>query len=184
MVTNVQVVGRTDTGHNYPVKVDRESGALVSMDTVHQRIHSGALYSLDFIDLTLANNGTVETLIVVPADLNVHLRFAAECGGDSRIQGYENTTVSDNGTLQTMINRNRESPNTASFSVYASPTITDDGDLLADGIILGGSGGKAIGGSAGSFEEWILPTGTYLFRLTNISGQSQIAYAQLDIYED
>ena len=89
------------------------------------------------------------------------------------------------GDTLTAHNRNRFSSNVSSIVVTSSPTLgTDDGTQLATAVIPGGTGGNATGGISGSFEEWILKTNeSYLFRLTNISGNTKAVMLQLDWYE-
>lgn len=160
-----------------------DSRALVTMDTRHNRIHRGQMYEYTEVDAALANAGTIELLLVLTA--GAHMRFASVAGGDARVQLYEGTTVSANGTQRTAQNRNRFSSNTPDMAIYFSPTITGDGTLISDGILPGGIGGLfSGGGSSDIFEEWILGPGNYLLRLTNISGGAQPCSVQVDFYED
>lgn len=164
--------------------VDGFSKALVSIDTVHSRIHAGQVYQLDVLDLALADDAAIDVLIIVGADEGGHVRFAANAGGDAQIQLYEDTTVSANGAVQTPQNRNRRSLNTPDLTLYLGPTVTGVGTVLSNRLIPAGKGGNSAGGDISSFEEWILAESTnYLFRVTNRGGGAKPVGLAIDWYE-
>ena len=178
---HVRIFGQTDT----IAEVDDTIGAnaLVFIDTIHNRIHRGQFFSLDQFNTGLAAAGTIELLVKVTT--GAHVRLTAAAGGDARLQLFEGTTVSANGTPLTPVNRNRFSTLAAVTQFYSGPTITADGTSLLDTLLPGGTGGIFSGGGGGeTFEEFILAPGNYLVRLTNISGSTQPANVQVDFYED
>lgn len=168
-----------------PARVDdtADCDGVVVIDTIHDRMHRGQFFTAGLVNLALANNGTLELLLRVST--GAHVRFAANNGGDARVQLFENATFSDPGSAVTRVNRNRFSSKTAKTLISSAPTISDDGDSIFDKVLAGGSGFFfTSGGELGSFEEYILSPGDYLFRLTNLSGSTQPADLQLDFYEN
>lgn len=170
------------------VKVSREmqkgrATGFPSINIVHERIHRGQLFVVQLVDEALANNGNLD-ILVRPNGRSLHARGSAQSGGDARIRIYENTTFSAAGSIVTPIDRNRVTKNAVTGLFTSAPTITDVGDQLAEQLVPGGSGFFTTGGSAQTWNEWVLDKdGTYLVRLTNVSGSVQIAHLEIDFYE-
>lgn len=184
MVEQVRIIGPEDSNGVQEVRVDEEEGAnaLVVIDTVHDRIHRGQMFSASFVNAALGSAGTLEVLLVVTGD--AHLRLKGSSGGDGRLQIYEGTTVSANGAALSLPNRNRGSALSTTLAAYSGPTITADGTLLYDTIIPGGSGNFSGGGSGGFLEEFDLVAGNYLIRLTNIAASAEPCSINVDVYEN
>lgn len=153
----------------------------VTISEPHQRIHDGLFFSAGVNDPALANGASLEVLFRISG--GAHVTFYLAIGGDATFQGFENTVVSADGTSVPVINRNRFTGNGSANSVFDGPTITNDGDLLLEQLILGGDGGQAAGGAAAVFLEWVLDDGDHLIRLTNDSGQVRRTQLLLDWYE-
>ena len=155
---------------------DEYSNHLIVMGEIHARIHEGKLFSLSHIQNNVANNAYIDVLIKTHASKYMHVRFESGAGGDATFTVHENPTVSNNGTLKSPLNRNRNSDITNFATFYTTPTVSALGTELVNELQPGGSGGFLFfGGGSGSssrgFEEWILkPNEDYLVRLTNISG--------------
>jgi len=111
-----------------------------------------------------------------------HLVFDVNCGGDSEFEIYEGAVVSG-GTPFTAINRHRSVGSTSQSASLINPTITSTGTALTGEFLAGGSGGGASGASAYSFQYVLAPLTTYLFRLTNRSGQAHMAHIMIEWYE-
>lgn len=186
MVELCKIVGENNndpTGMT-PARVDERAEALVTIDTVHERIHRGQLFSVDYLDAALASAGVIEMLVTVPSGVAAHSRITGSAGGDATLKIFESPTVSASGTALTPVDRNRSTANTATLTVTHTPTTTADGTQLMDMLLPGGAGGNAAGSSDDIFGEMILAAGkTYLIRLTNIAGTTKPAHLQLDFYE-
>lgn len=163
--------------------VDNLDNALVIIDAIHAAIHKGLMYQSDVVNETLGDPGNLDVLVRVPAGKAAHLRSQASVGGNCRLFMYQGPTVTDDGTAVARHNRNLFSSNESNTLVFSGPTTSALGTLLPDGIIPGGIKGAGSGAQAGSFEEWVLPPGDYLVRLTNISGGVQPVSIALDWYE-
>jgi hypothetical protein len=156
---------------------------LLTIDSLHNRIHSGAFFSSGASNAALGNNADLDVLIQTPATGTIHLRGLGEIGGDGQFYLFEDTTFSAAGTALGASNHNRLSSNVTTVTLTHTPTITGDGTQLASGVILGGTGGMASGGSV-TPQEWLLAQSTnYLVRLTNVSGQAQVAQLTIDFYD-
>ena len=164
-------------------EVDGVANALVTIDTIHNWIHEGVVYTATELDLTLAADASIELLLRVPAATYVHFGADAAVGSDASVWFFEDPTSTDDGSAVSRINRNRASANTSSLLVFTGPTLTGDGTKLSEGLIPGGSGGNANGGQAVSLMEWILNEGDYLVRLTNEDGGASADSIALHWYE-
>ena len=157
---------------------------VVSIDTVHQHIHEGIMFSAHQYDDAVANDGTLAFLIQVPAGVSPHLRPRAAAGGDAEVRLFEAPTFSAAGSAAAALNRKRSSDITALATVTTGPTVSVNGTELDATYVPGGSRNQAVGGSAGFFQEWILaPSTNYLVLMTNKSGGSAELALALDWYE-
>lgn len=173
--------------NNTPIygSTDAISGALTTLDTVHKRVYDGEFFTGGANNPALANDGELDCLLVVTT--TAHLRMSTVSDGLTQVWLYEGTTVSAAGAVQTVFNRNRESALVSDAVMTAGPTITDLGTALITSIIPGASGAgpaSGAGGAAVSWEEWVLPAGTYLMRMKNISGGAAAMSFIIDFYHD
>jgi hypothetical protein len=130
----------------------------------------------------LADDASIDIAVAWAAGKYPHLVFDVNCGGDAEFTIYENATVTG-GTSFTAINRYRSSANTSSSAILINPTVTTTGTALTGEFLAGGSGGQAGGAAAFSFQYVLAPLTTYLFRLTNRSGQAHMAHLMIEWYE-
>jgi hypothetical protein len=154
-------------------------------DINHIRLHEGRAYYVYHLNgdaNQLANDANIDIAIAWAAGKTPHLVFDVNCGGDAEFQIYEGATVTG-GTSFTAVQRYRPSTNVSSSAALINPTVTSTGTTLASQFIAGGSGGGAGGAAAFSFQYVLKPLTTYLFRLTNRSGQSHMAHAMIEWYE-
>ena len=154
-------------------------------DINHVRLHEGRayyVYDLHGDANPLANDANMDIAIAWASGKTPHLVFDVNCGGDAEFTIYEGATVTG-GTSFTAINRYRPSTNVSASAALIDPTVTSTGTVLAAQFIAGGSGGQAGGAAAFSFQYVLKPLTTYLFRLTNRSGQSHMAHAMIEWYE-
>lgn len=144
---------------------DPRSDGLVELDTVHERIHAGHLFTASFYAAGVLNAANAD-MLVRPVE-ETHLRFDATSAGDAELLLYENPTISANGTALTLANRNRASKNVATTTAYSGPTVSAVGTKLFDTLVPAWTHSQI-------FEEWVLKAGNiYLVRFTNKSGATQ-----------
>ena len=158
---------------------------LVIADVNHVRLHEARAYYVYYLNGSankLANDASIDIAIAWASGKTPHLVFDVNCGGDAEFTIYENAVVTG-GTSFTAINRYRPSTNTSASAALINPTVTSTGTALTGEFLAGGSGGQAGGASAYSFQYVLSPLTTYLFRLTNRSGQAHMAHMMIEWYE-
>ena len=164
--------------------IEKFSQHLIMKGDIHALIHEGRFFSTGLSDVALSGGASLEILIQAPIGAPLHVRFQGSMGADASTSFFEGTTFSAAGAAITPVNRNRRSTNAAGGTWTSGPTITADGTELFSGVIPGGSGGNAPGAQAAGFQEWILGSGVnYLARITNLTGQAQVANLEIDFYD-
>lgn len=158
---------------------------VVSVTEPRLKTEQGIFCEAEIIDLALGNGNSIDMLFRIGAR-DVHILPQMSAGGDATLETFEAPTTSADGTPVTVINRNRTRTDITPLALaFDGPTITDPGTLLDTLVLAGGSGGNSQGGDAVFETEWIFaPNTDYLFRLTNIAGQTQIAHLHFNFYED
>jgi hypothetical protein len=176
-----------------PTYIDKDGNQLVAgsekpfavADVNHVRLHEGRafyVYDLHGSSNKLANDANMDIAIAWATGKTPHLIFNVNCGGDAEFRIYENAVVTG-GTSFTAINRYRPSANVSASAALIDPTVTSTGTALTGSFLAGGSGGQAGGANAYSFQYVLSPLTTYLFRLTNKSGQAHMAHLMIEWYE-
>jgi hypothetical protein len=158
---------------------------LVIADVNHVRLHEGRAFYVYYLNgdaNPLANDASIDIAIAWASGKTPHLVFDVNCGGDAEFTIYEGAVVTG-GTSFTAINRYRPSTNTSSSAALINPTVTSTGTALTGEFLAGGTGGQAGGAAAFSFQYVLSPLTTYLFRLTNRSGQAHMAHVMIEWYE-
>lgn len=164
-----------------PTDVD---GRVIFSDADHAKIHLGELFTSSYKNpdaSPVADNANFDVLIITPADLSVNMTYEVTATGAYELAIYEDTTVTDNGTLLSRMNRNRIlSHKKAKTLVYHTPTVTNVGLLL-----LNEASNGLLGGVNRGEKEWILkPSTRYLVRLINRAGSAQSMSTIVSWYEE
>lgn len=153
-------------------------------DDPHSRIHQGVFYSASEIVGALADDANFDMILTTPADDWPHCAPEPSFDASADFLIYEDPTFTV-GTSVDVVNHNRNSANTFDGTVVHTPTVTVPGtQILISDHVPGGTGGNASGSTAGQFaNEFILkPSTSYLFRLTNRSGQANRGGIILNFY--
>jgi len=115
------------------------------------------------------------------ANLNILFITTEEIGcvvsingtGNTKIEFFEGTTVSADGSEETLFNMRRSSSETPSTTVFTGPTVLADGTLIHEIFINAGEKNNALGLASSSEIPIILKLGTkYLLRAQNLSGST------------
>lgn len=173
------IYGRDGNGDPVALEADQYFQGLVTIDTVHERIHRGQSFlggHLWPVASAIADNANAD-LLIVTGSTPIHMISHISAGGQSEVYYYEGVTVSANGTAADLINKNRLSSVSSGCAIYYGPTVTGTGTQLPSTLLAAGVGnnlgGQApAGGFDGSFDsEIILKASTkYLIRVTNRAG--------------
>jgi len=154
-----------------PAEVDNSTHSMQTIEYSHHEIHAGSHYKAGFMNTDLDTDATVQLLFVTPNTTKwAHWTLTAQATGSAKIEVYEGTSVSANGTAVTRWNRNRNSTNTSTTLVYHTPTVTTSGTKMITKYI-GSEGFRSnIGGEhRGDSEFMLLQNTKYLLVLTAIS---------------
>ena len=176
-----------------PTYIDKDGNQVVAgsekpfvmADINHVRLHEGRAFYVYYLNGNanqLADDASIDIAIAWATGKTPHLVFDVNCGGDAEFTIYEGATVTG-GTAFTAINRYRPSTNVSASATLINPTVTSTGTALTGEFLAGGSGGQAGGAAAFSFQYVLSPLTTYLFRLTNRSGQAHMAHIMIEWYE-
>lgn len=164
------------------VEIDRLVKSVPTTSTFHHLCHEGYVFIQNKRYADIADAANLDLLVRMPAgnaDRQVHMRFSflgeANTGTlDVDIVMYKDTTVSADGSAQTIVNvSDYFNAKTTGVEIYEGPTVTDVGTPKPVSALLGTK--KGASSEESHVPEWILtPDGeserNYLFRLTNNSG--------------
>jgi hypothetical protein len=159
-----------------------------TIDINHLRLHEGRAYYVYHTHKDggrLAVGASINIALAFPAGVEAHAVVDYQCGGETEVYVYESPTTSG-GTSMTLHRRNRVI-NTASQGVAVlNPTVSAIGTEFYSELITSaeGQGNRSGAGGRGfSLEFMLKPLTTYLFRLTNVNSNSQMAELRIDWYE-
>lgn len=154
----------------------------------HVLVHEGEFFQTCVLNTSVANTSAIQLLIQCAASKSVHLYVKLVAGGDALFQMYEGPTFSAAGDALTAHNHNRVSSKTASGVFTSSPTVSDNGTLMCQEFLAGGTGqgnGATPGAVQGlATEQYVLSPGEdYLLKLTNNAGSNQPLQIIVAFYE-
>jgi hypothetical protein len=179
--TDVRAVALTQQARDDTQRLVSVFDPLTTIDVKAQNLRDGQTYYAFVAKLTgnlLANNASIDLVLTASPNTNVCITAKFQCGGDAEFYVHENVTGVSGGTIFVPINRNRRSTNVSQVGILINPTLTVNG-IIYEEVIIGGSAGKATGGSVDGIDYILKPDVSYLFRLKNVSGQSRLAELQL-----
>lgn len=132
----------------------------------------------------LADDASIDIVVTSPVSMPLGIGFVTRIGGDAEFKVFENVTDVVGGTIYVPKNRNRASSKISQTGIIVQPTSVTTNGVLYEEIIVGGSGGNAAGASLQGDYAIIRADTSYLFRLTNRSGQARIAELFVQWVED
>lgn len=148
--------------------------AIPEIDNAHNTIHIGTFFGIHKISTNLTIANPKKFLFIpspeapIPADTTrSHFIFVVSCDLGVKIEFFENTQVSSNGTSLNLINQNRNSTIITDDAAYEDPIVTSEGTKIYEELI----GSTTTGGTGGltnrNEDEIILKIGTkYLLKIT------------------
>lgn len=183
----------TKSRHVSPSYVDQDGNQYLAssdrpfpiIDVNHLRLHEGRAYYVYklFPDAAkLATSASIDIAVAWPAGIQPHSVIAYQCGGEAEFYIYESPSTSG-GTPMTIHRRNRALTTTSTGAAVLAPTVTGLGTEIYAEFISSGAGGTGAGGGDYTYEYVFKPLTTYLFRLTNVNGQAQMAELRIEWYE-
>lgn len=183
----------TKSRHVNPAYVDKDGNSYIAssdrpfptLDVNHLRLHEGRAYYAYKLYPDAAKLGagsSINIAVAFGSGTLAHVVLDAICGGDAELYLYENAVVTG-GTSFTALKRNRVISSTSNSAILINPTVSSVGTEIDGQFLAGGSGKKASGSNAFSFEYVFNPLTTYLVRLTNVNGTAHMAHLMLEWYE-
>lgn len=146
-----------------------KSGGIRTNSELQSAVHDGNMYS--FTSHGTLSAGSSLILLGRVGSKQVHFDgFDMDVSqGAFLVEFFEAPTITTVGTLQTTSNRNRASTTTATMSLYAGTTVSANGTLLADDLLLlVGQGSNVLSGTATIDDGWVLKANTdYIIKMTN-----------------
>jgi hypothetical protein len=124
---------------------------------------------------TLADDASIQILLTTPENADIGVGVQALSEGNSELTVYEGATSVTGGTLFVPRNRNRASTITSNSGVLINPTTATGTTVVYESLVIGGTGGHAAGAASSSDYAICKRNTSYLFVLTNRSGQANIA---------
>lgn len=183
--TKARYVVPTWTDKDNVQRVSGSSDPMPTIDINHQRLHEGRAYyayKLHPDAAKLDTGSSIDIAIAWPANVFAHAVITYQCGGEAEFYVYENASTSS-GTTLTLHRRNRQLTAASQGAAVLAPTVSNTGTEIYAEFISSGQGGTGAGGAGFTYEFVFKPLTTYLLRLTNVNGQSQMAELRIDWYE-
>ena len=122
----------------------------------------------------LDDGASIDIVTTSSAGVTVGIGFAAQCGGYAEIAIYEGVTDIVGGTVFVPLNRNRSSSAVSTTGALINPSSVILGPVIYEDLILGGTTGNSAGATVRG-DYALLDDVSYLFRLTNTAGKSEVA---------
>ena len=165
--------------------VDPDLGALLTVPIEHNLVHDGVVFSC-FHSFLLTAAATSKWLHVkVPATHIAHMRFRFMSEAKIDYYVYENPTLTNDGTALTEFDINRVTANASNVDVFHTPTITNVGTMIDNGMI--GTNGflSDTGGSVSPMRDWMFKASeSYLIGANNNDAAAKDFVIQLSWYEE
>lgn len=148
------------------------------IDIDHFFTHGGATFSCS--DVAIVPAASSKYFLIIPPPINqshlITFHFTSTQANAEVILYGPDATVSANGGLCTLLNKNQNSSNTAETRLYIDPVDPVEGAQMEHDLIVGGkqSGGSAFSESG---EEWVMNSNAsskYLVKYVNNSNQEDV----------
>jgi hypothetical protein len=163
------------------IELDSVHNAIVTTETEHAKVHEELHYFIANFE-TLNEDANIDYTVQSPnTATRIHMTWKVDSTSQVEFRVYEAATVSDDGTLTTPINNDRNSSNTSAAIVRKNPTIGNVGTLF-----YAQSNGKAgspatkadqVGVEKRSREIILKQNTKYLFRITSKDDGSVVSYS-------
>ena len=166
---SVQIIGGREREWCFVEDAPRNALRVIDADKIAFGVESGLTFIATHTEVALSAGGTVE-LLLQTAGSSVHLTLTLSVSAAFLGGLYEDATFSAAGNAVTNTARDRANLLTPTATITEGPTLTGDGNLLADTFLPGGRGAQSIGSLTTGAGEWLLkPNTVYLMRMVNLS---------------
>lgn len=180
---------RSSDGTYQPLRLDKITNALVTVDYAHHEIHDGDTFMYHDVIASLADTVVQDYWIVTPNTTRwAHIGHMLESTGPITLQIFEGADRTSAKAEQAVFNRNRNK-GAATTKIYKNNATGASSGGATDGTLIvwwkgGISNNKTVNGTTvGTSNEKILKQGTnYIFRITS-GMDSNLISLSFDWYE-
>jgi len=137
------------------IEIDPDIGGLLVTPIERDLVRDGVVFSTfhTFGAVAAATSKWIHIKLPATHRANMRWRFMSEAKIDYYV--YENPTLTNDGTAISVFDMNRSTANTSNVLAYHTPTISNVGTMIDNGMI-GTSGFLAdSGGSVSQMADWI-----------------------------
>lgn len=155
------------------------------IDEIHYRIHDGLHFVASNISTGVNVASPKQFLLITPnTTTRVHFIYMIESGSSGiKVEIFETTVVTGNGSAITAVNNNRNSSNVAEFLVFQDPVVTSDGTLLHAEQAGTTTTGARVETSVSHLDEFVLNQNTkYEIKVTVLANGTDVS-SHLHWYE-
>ena len=151
-----------------------KTGAVQTVNELQSAVHNGMAFGI-------SQHGTIGaglslTMMGVTGALQVHFDgFVCDISqGNFLLELFESPTVTTLGSIQVTRRRNRSNPNVSQMLVYSGGTVSANGSLIMDDLLLNiGQGANVVSGTATIDDGFVLKANTtYMIKLTNLASST------------
>ena len=186
--------GLSRTGKNPEIQ-STELGELITVGVAHELVESGRLWTLNYREPSVANNGIARLLVKVGTNPLRAIDIKVTSGGESFFRTISNPTTTADGTAPgtnvatsklSVFPRNPVAAVPLLTQFFHTPTYTAGTGQLRGNVPIHGGTGPFSTGSTGDLntESQIAPGSVFMIEVTNISGSAQQIGIQIDMYEE
>lgn len=174
----VMLYGVGEDGAIRAVRVS-SAGRMAGIEYGHLAVHDDEFVTATYYNGNFDISGPINVLIKALPGFKLHSVLLVKPSAAVRVQLYEGTEVSADGTPFAHMRNNRRGvvADSARQTTFVGPTVTDAGTLIMD-TYTGGQGGNManrVGGESRSGQEIVLKAGTnYLMVLTAVADNTLI----------
>lgn len=170
---------------DYLVNSTDKSGGIRHISELQNAVHDGMAFGFSEHGTVLAGASLI--MLGVTGALQVHFDgFLCDISqGPFLLELYEAPTVTALGTIQSSRRRNRSNPNVSKMLIYAGGTVSANGLLITDDLLLGiGQGSNVVNGTAGLDDGFVLKANTtYMIKMTNQAASTTSYNAKFSWHE-
>jgi len=181
-----RIIGESGNVVNIASTIDTTRNAFVSMNVFNELLFEGKVFT-GFSKYTIAAEATAYLQVKTGVDAVCFALDTIATDSDKiTLVMYENPTVTDGATPISLLNRNRESTNTTTVTVYSDASGVSGGTQIDEFYAGGTYGQKIVGGEQimGQLPFRLKANADYVIAITNGGAAEANVLLRFSIIED
>lgn len=150
--------------------MDKAKFGIVTTNHVQAEALDGDLYFCEYRTPSKLANDAAYMMLMSTGSNGGHVTIETSGEGTWFIDGFSGPTVTDAGTLLSVVNYDMSLPDSSGMLIYHTPTISNDGAQVMWDMAPGGKGARAGGSMPTTTFFTVPPNERFLLRATNKSG--------------